>query len=608
MSPLIHAGRKAVAVCLLVVLATGLLYGCVTIEMMPQETSEPAASAPTPRTISDEPPLTRTLPSPYQADVQAYLDELRRMSDYAPDPIENRPGRVQKPATEGKNDVGGEVYICNPEEITPEPAPVGQFLALDLHDQSDVLMPGVFIQEDAFREGKLVEIPVARAPVTLSINLPVFSTSRTIQNPTSSAIRQAVSELIREADERLAATVIRTDGAASDTADVIPATIDYKSAVTYSFEHAMYEAGLSVGYDGGAFSAGLDAAYSNENMVSKKTIISKMVQPMYTISFVTDGYLLPADLFGADVTRQHLEAMPDMIGAHNQPLYIKSITYGRMLLFSVSSSEAASAEDVKVAVDAAYAGFSGQAEFSSDTREEMSDLQKEVKNWGGTQQMAFKALREGDFQQFFRPTPAGNAVPLFYTVRTLYREPIEQVNHLTYQKPNCRPGLGGDNSLVSTEVPFYLKSQEGSYTSRLVETDKIGMSHTRGYFKLGFTGGDDGKIMDKTTTVQIQYVVEPPGASSVPTGLYLKAWGDVWMESRNERDDAQDWHIARITPGSSDGALRYGERVRLYSKEDPNYFLVVKNGRLSIGNDEAAKDYYWTIVPARDDDALSANQ
>jgi hypothetical protein len=179
--------------------AIWLIQGCVNVRLVPSELTqanspEMSNDEPEPRTISYQPPLERTPPSPYRGEVQAYLDSLRQaylLENGDVRPIEHKAVSENPDVKEkGRNTVEGDAYDCNPTLIPLPKTKVGQFLALNRDEDSDVLLPGVFIQEQPFRnDGKLMEMPIARSPVTLSINLPVENTSRTIQNPTSSAIR-----------------------------------------------------------------------------------------------------------------------------------------------------------------------------------------------------------------------------------------------------------------------------------------------------------------------------------------------------------------------------------------------------------------------------------
>jgi hypothetical protein len=388
---------------------------------------------------------------------------------------------------------------------------------------------------------------------------------------------------MREADDRLNLTATNTN------LDIIPANIDYKSAVTYSFEHAMYEAGLSIGYEGGAFSAGLEAAYSNENMVAKKTVICKMVQPMYTISFVTDTYEKPADLFGASVTKQGLEEMGDMVEPF--PLYIKSVTYGRMLLYSVSSSEAESADALKIEVDASYAGFSGSGSLDRETAQKTSDKEIDVKNWGGTQKVAFDAIRTGDFQQFFQPTPAGNAVPLYYTVQSVYRDPIEQTNELTVSDPNCTRVPGGMNQEVNTNLPFYLVSEDGRY---VYQPEKNWNYINVGYepWRWAFDGPKNSPISSGTTVVRLQLVWYGVKKGGYITRTY---WGvgeqPVQLTEENNDKTGQNWKIKKSN--NATGNIRYGELVQLSPEGHSDQYLTIEGSKLTLKKEPMN----WKIYP-----------
>ncbi|MEZ4673420.1 MAG: thiol-activated cytolysin family protein [Caldilineaceae bacterium] len=191
--------------------------------------------------------------------------------------------------------------------------------------------------------------------------------------------------LQREADARLG------------NLDVIPAQISFQVKEAYSFEQAMLDAGISLKYSGVLANGDVGAALRRTSNQQSHTVIVKLFQPMYTISFADDAIAEPRDFFGDTVTQADFERQIQLgtMGPNNEPTYVQSVTYGRMLVYSVTSTEAASAEALRVAVQASYGAFSGSARFNQDQAELVRNSTIEAQVFGGTQEMEHNGAQGG---------------------------------------------------------------------------------------------------------------------------------------------------------------------------------------------------------------------
>ncbi len=272
------------------------------------------------------------------------------------------------------------------------------------------LKPGMLVQGRGVRDGTLSVIGLERAPIAISINLALENPTRRIETPTSATIQDAVAALQREADTRLG------------NLDVIPAQISFQVKEAYSFEQAMLDAGISLKYSGVLANGNVGASLRRTSNRESHTVIVKLFQPMYTISLADDAIAEPRDFFGADVTQADFERQIGLgtMGPDNEPTYVQSVTYGRMLVYSVTSTEAASAEALRVAVQASYGAFSGSAQFNQDQANLVRNSTIEAQVFGGTQETSTEALKlalqQGDYGAFLQPTPATAAIPLSYRI------------------------------------------------------------------------------------------------------------------------------------------------------------------------------------------------
>ncbi len=295
------------------------------------------------------------------------------------------------------------------------------------------LKPGMLVQGRGVRDGALSVIGLARSPFAISINLALESPTRRVEEPSSATIQEAIASLQREADTRLG------------NLDVIPAQISFQVKEAYSFEQAMLDAGISLKYSGVLANGDVGTALRRSSNRESHTVIVKLFQPMYTISFADDALAEPRDFFAATVTQADFERQIELgtMGPNNEPTYVQSVTYGRMLVYSVTSTEAASAEALRVAVQASYGAFSGSAQFNQGQAALVRNSTIEAQVFGGTQETSTAALKEalqkGDYGAFLQATPATAAIPLSYRINDLKNRTAAVIGDATkYTIQSCK--------------------------------------------------------------------------------------------------------------------------------------------------------------------------
>ena len=278
---------------------------------------------------------------------------------------------------------------------------------------STALKPGMLVQGRGVRDGALSVIGLKRSPLSLSIDLALEDPSREVLDPNSASIQDAVASLQRDADTRLG------------NLDVVPANISFQAKEAYSFEQAMLDAGISLKYSAILASGSVGASIRQSSSTQSSTVVVKLFQPMYSISFADDALAEPADFFHESVTEENFATQVQLgtMGPSNQPCYVQSVTYGRMLVYTATSSAAESASELRLALEASYGAFSGSANSTERQRELVSNSTIEVQVFGGTQEDATTTLRNiiksGDYSGFLRPVPSTTAVPLSYRINDL---------------------------------------------------------------------------------------------------------------------------------------------------------------------------------------------
>ncbi len=295
------------------------------------------------------------------------------------------------------------------------------------------LKPGMLVQGRGVRDGSLAVIGLARSPISISVDLALETPSRRIDSPSSDTIQEAVASLQREADTRLG------------NLDVIPAQISFQAKEAYSFEQAMLDAGISLKYSGVLASGSVGASIRQNSSSTSHTVVVKIFQPMYTISFADDRLAEPAGFFADTVTDADFQRQVQLgtMGPDNQPCYVQSVTYGRMVVYSATSSEVTSAEELKTAIQASYGFYSGSGNYDSAAASIVRNSTIEVQVFGGTQEDGTDAirlaLRDGDYGAFLRPVPATTAVPLSYRINDLKNRSAAVIGDATvYNIQSCR--------------------------------------------------------------------------------------------------------------------------------------------------------------------------
>ncbi len=261
------------------------------------------------------------------------------------------------------------------------------------------LKPGMMVQGKGVKDGTLSTIGLARSPISLSINLAIDDPSRTIDNPNSSSIQDAIASLQRAADDRLG------------NLDVVPAQINFKAESAYSVQQALLSAGLTVRYNALIASGSVGGSLQQSSSVKRHTVVVKLLQPMYTISFADDEKAEPASFFSPNLMQGDFDRQTELgtMGPGNLPCYVQSVTYGRMLVYSMSTTETTTDEDYRLAVQASYGAWSGSGTVNNQQKSLVQNSSVEVQVFGGTQGHGDRRAQDGTAQRRLQRVPLPRA-------------------------------------------------------------------------------------------------------------------------------------------------------------------------------------------------------
>src|SRR6185295_16982679 len=170
--------------------------------------------------------------------------------------------------------------------------------------------------------------------------------------------------------------------------------------------------------------AGLTIGSGQSQSLTRRTVVARLIQPMYTVSVADDLVRRASGFLAPTVTLNDLKALQrdGALGPDNLPTFIKSVTYGRVLYLAVTTDDAQTHHELSTAMNAAFAGFEGSLELKDTYDRVLSRAQVSVLALGGSQDDALEAIRSGDYSLFFRPAKVSDAVPISYKLNYMHRD------------------------------------------------------------------------------------------------------------------------------------------------------------------------------------------
>jgi thiol-activated cytolysin len=198
-----------------------------------------------------------------------------------------------------------------------------EVLALD--PGSDVIWPGAILQGESAEQNNYVPATGKRAPLRVSISPENVhgKGSAVVDTPCLLNIRQAVLEVLSQ-----------------KLIGVAPARVSFSIEEVYDAQQLALAVGASMGNANDMIKAQFDFS----NAAPRSRILVKLFQIYYTLDI--DLPNRPSELFANDAD---LNAIRDNLHELS-PLYISSVSYGRMAFFSFESAE--DIETLKAAVNA----------------------------------------------------------------------------------------------------------------------------------------------------------------------------------------------------------------------------------------------------------------
>lgn len=301
-------------------------------------------------------------------------------------------------------------------------------------------LPGLLVEGLNVLEGDLRALPFDRAPLTLQMDLASANPTTEVANPTSSGLTRAIAEL-------------KAGGT-----DQPPFRVDYVVEESSAYEEALLHMGISARYDSPGLRSAFASQFDQSDQRREHSVSMRLVQPMFTVSVDRSTIRQPGDYLLPSTDTGRIDALVEggRIGADNPPVLIDTVTYGRAVYVTISSTEVSSARELKVAIEGAYGGFSGEGEVADQHRRIVANSQMAVRAYGGNQDEAFVAMRSGTIQDWLHSVNTANAIPLTFGLRTLDGERLSVTDQVTVTDIGCE-----QNEIPAVQTIWRLRAYTG---------------------------------------------------------------------------------------------------------------------------------------------------
>lgn len=368
--------------------------------------------------------------------VQQYFRALPRWPDaFLATPTEQPLGQSfsQEP-------VGSVVYDVQHQRMSMKSTPQ----EIVLFDPADSFWLGALLQESGLRQGLATqqEIPVPpekRMPLNLTNDLLLDGKAVRVNKPSKSSVQEALANMINRG---MAAgkKAKGDDFAGAFTAQVVENMSSEQTAVSL---------GLNIKYLGNSVKAKL----ASKRSATQRTLTILCIQKAFTVQTDLQGRQGAEPFLNGQFSEADLAALTkaNLVGPSNRPVYVQSISYGRMILFSLTTTRDVSSLKGQLQASLNLAGKNGVA-LDAAASQLLSDAstQLEVVAVGGPQESAAALIRSGKLADFFKAdVPLNTLRPIAYTIRTV------QDNELAAMLQTTEYDLTNYQARVASEQPRY---------------------------------------------------------------------------------------------------------------------------------------------------------
>ncbi len=330
-----------------------------------------------------------------------------------------------------------------------------------LRPTNGVIYPGALVIGDqGMLDGMPNPLTLDRSPATLRIDLPGMGDQGTlvIDDPSSnSAVQSSIDNALEWWNSN-----------AYQDGYVNAANSTYQAATSYSSKQLSLDVGLNLEWATGSVASQLDYESSTEKRVA--SMVFKQV--FYTVTMDTPSS--PGVVFGPQVKASTVESA---ISSDSPPAYINSVSYGRIIMFRMETTNTNTSIDLDAVLEYA-GGVSGTGTVNSTYDAVLKNSSITIVTIGGNAEVASEAINAANIEDgpgalnyiitgqnavYSRENPG---VPIAYTIRYLKDNSFAKMGYTTdYRIVNCgkfrfdhENAIIENNSLYDIRFRFIYKS------------------------------------------------------------------------------------------------------------------------------------------------------
>lgn len=302
-----------------------------------------------------------------------------------------------------------------------------------LRPTNGIVYPGALvIGNSSMLDGLPDPLTLKRAPATLRIDLPGIGENGTIviENPTNSDVQTGIDKALEH-----------WNNTAYQEGYVNAANSSFQATTSYSSEQMSLDVGLNIEWASGAVSAQFDFSSSSE----KRVAMMVFKQVFYTITMDTPEK--PSSVFSKDIPLTELESR---LTSENPPAYIQSVSYGRIIMFRMETTEESTDSELEGAFNYAGGFVTASGSLEAKYKAILSKSSMTIVTIGGNAAVASEAVNAKNFGDLKPIITGENAVysksnpgvPIAYTIRYLKDNSFAKMGYTTeYTANNCTSKL-----------------------------------------------------------------------------------------------------------------------------------------------------------------------
>jgi thiol-activated cytolysin len=282
---------------------------------------------------------------------------------------------------------------------------------------------GALVQENGLRSGlgSLQEISIPdskRAPFKVAIDVLMGNNFRNIGKPSYSQVSSAIGELAQQGNK------VQSGGART-----------FKLTENYSEEQTAHELGLDARY----LASTISASFSTKRSASRHTVTAAFTERAFTVQADFSGRTRREAFFSPTFTAADARELVEReyVTPTNLPAYIKSIAYGRVLLFNLSSKMSES--EMAGAIEGSFKGSTWEVNpaYKGSEKLKSTEFELQVTSFGGPQ------------SGFYQTIPATGFADVLATMKTFLQQkaPLTSMMPISYTANAIR-----DNQLAAMQT------------------------------------------------------------------------------------------------------------------------------------------------------------